>query len=149
MRRYMNCLTFAGLVAAFLVLAACQKHPGDVQAEHPAEVKPIEGTELSTVTLTEKAMQRIDLKTDRVREQQVSRSPSPRKVVPYSSLIYDPEGQTWIYISPQARTFVRHKVDVDYIEGDIAVLNDGPPTDTVVASVGAAELYGAEFEVGH
>ncbi len=115
----------------------------------PATVEHIDGTELSRVTLSEKAMQRIDLKTDQVREQRVSRSASPRKVVPYSSLIYDPHGQTWVYISPKPRTFIRHKVDVDYIEGDIVVLNDGPPTGTIVASVGVAELYGTEFEVGH
>jgi hypothetical protein len=64
-------------------------------------------------------------------------------------LIYDPQGQTWIYTSPSARTFVRHKVEVDYIQGDVAVLKDGPPTGTVVASVGVAELYGTEFKVGH
>ena len=115
----------------------------------PAKVEHIDGTELSYVTLSEKAMQRIDLKTDQVREQRVSRSASPRKVVPYSSLIYDPHGQTWVYTSPKHRTFIRHKVEVDYIEGDIVVLNDGPPTGTIVASVGVAELYGTEFEVGH
>jgi len=64
-------------------------------------------------------------------------------------LIYDPKGQTWVYTSPQPRTFVRHKVDVDYIEGNIVVLNEGPPMGMVVASVGVAELYGAEFKVGH
>ena len=72
-----------------------------------------------------------------------------RKVVPYSALIYDSHGQTWIYTSPSARTFVRHKVEIDQIQGDVAVLKDGPPAGTVVASVGAAELYGTEFKVGH
>jgi hypothetical protein len=40
-------------------------------------------------------------------------------------------------------------VEVDYIEGDTVVLNDGPAPGTVVASVGVAELYGTEFAVGH
>jgi hypothetical protein len=101
------------------------------------------------VTLTEKAIERLDLKTAPVREERVSRSSSPRKVVPYSSLLYDPHGGTWVYTSPQPRTFVRQQVKVDYIEGDVAVLNEGPPTGTTVASVGVAELYGTEFEVGH
>ena len=114
----------------------------------PADVVAVQGTDLSRVTLTAKAMKRIDLKTDLVREQPVSRSASARKVVPYSSLIYDAHGQTWVYTSPEPGTFIRHKVDVDYIEGDLVVLNDGPPTGTVVASVGVAELYGAEFHVG-
>jgi len=139
----------AALVIAGLQLAACQKPHEAHHAEHPAEIAKIAGTELSRVILTEKAMQRIDLKTDQVREAMVKRSTSPRRVVPYSSLIYDQKGQTWIYTSPQPRTFVRSKVDVDYIEGDFAVLNDGPATGTVIASVAVAELYGAEFKVGH
>lgn len=72
-----------------------------------------------------------------------------RKVVPYSALIYDPNGDTWVYTSPTPRTFIRYEVEVDYIEGNMAVLDEGPPTGTVIATVGVAELYGAEFKVGH
>jgi hypothetical protein len=142
-------LMVAALVIAGLQLTACQKQHAAHHAEHPAEIKKIEGTDLSQVILTERAVQRLDVKTDQVREAIVKRSTSPRQVVPYSSLIYDQKGQTWVYTSPQPRTFVRAKVDVDYIEGDTVVLKDGPPTGTVVASVAVAELYGAEFKVGH
>lgn len=132
-----------------LQLTACER-PGHTSAhEAPAKVEHLEGSELSRVTLTEKAMERVALQTAEVREQRVSRSTSPRRVVPYSSLIYDAKGGTWVYTSAQPRTFVRHKVDVEYIEGDTAVLSDGPTTGTVVASVGVAELYGTEFAVGH
>ena len=137
------------LIIAGLQLSACQQQSSTHHFEHPAKVEHIEGSEFSRVTLTEKAAQRIDLQTDQVREVKVKRSATKRRVVPYSSLIYDPNGQTWVYTSPHPRTFVRHKVEVDYIEGDVVVLNDGPPTGTVVASVGVAELYGTEFEVGH
>ncbi len=147
--RYMNRLMVAALVSAGLQLTACQKHVSTHQAEHPAEITKIEGSDLSRVTLTEKAIERLALKTDNVREAMVKRSASPRRVVPYSSLIYDVNGQTWVYTNPEPRTFVRSKVDVDYIEGDLAVLSDGPPVGTVVASVAVAELYGAEFKVGH
>jgi hypothetical protein len=136
-------LMVAALVIAGLQLTACQRHSSTHHVEHPAEVKKIEGSELSTVTLTERAMQRLDVKTDQVREQ------GGKKMVPYSSLIYDPNGQTWVYTNPQPRTFVRHKVDVDKIEGDVAILNVGPAAGTIVASVAVAELYGAEFKVGH
>ena len=133
----------AVMVIAGLVITACQKHHEAHHAEHPAEITKIEGSDLSRVTLTERAVQRLDLQTDQVREQ------GGKRVVPYSSLIYDPKGQTWVYTSPETRTFIRHKVDVDKIEGDIVVLNDGPPVGTIVASVAVAELYGAEFKVGH
>jgi len=76
-------------------------------------------------------------------------SGTDRKVVPYSALIYDSRGQTWVYTSPDPRSFVRQKVEVDYSQGDLAVFKDGPPTGTIVAAVGAAELYGTEFKVGH
>lgn len=145
---YKNRFMVALLILAALQLSACQKHSG-THAERPAHVDTVEGTDLRRVTLTEKAMQRIALRTDQVREQKVSRSDTPRQVVPYSALIYDPKGETWVYTSPQPRSFIRHKVEVDYIEGNIAVLHAGPPTGTVVASVGVAELYGTEFEVGH
>jgi len=101
------------------------------------------------VTMTEKAIARIDLKTDTVREQPVSRSASPRKVVPHSALIYDPKGQAWIYTSPEPRTFIKRKVDVEYVEGSLAVLNDGPPAGTIVVSTAATEVYGADSGVGH
>jgi hypothetical protein len=141
--RYINQWLIAPLIIAGLQITACQKHSEMHEVVHPAEVVKIEGSDLSKVTLTEKAIERLALKTDQVRE---SKS---QKVVPYSSLIYDINGETWIYTSPEPRTFVRAKVAVDHIDGDTAYLNDGPPVGTVVASVGVAELYGAEFKVGH
>ena len=136
-------------VSGSLMFAACQKKAATHKAEHPAKVEAIEGSDLKKLTLTEKAIERLDLKTDEVREQRVSSSAPAQLVVPYSSLIYDPQGNTWVYTSPQPATFVRHKVEVDHIEGDFVTLKDGPSAGTVVASRAVAELYGAEFKVGH
>jgi hypothetical protein len=72
-----------------------------------------------------------------------------RKVVPYSALIYDLSGTTWTYTQPVALTFVRYRVSVDYIEGDVAILSEGPTAGTEVVSVGATELFGAESKVGN
>jgi outer membrane receptor for ferric coprogen and ferric-rhodotorulic acid len=142
--RYINRWLIAVLVIAALQITACQKHSEMHEAEHPAEIVKVEGTDLSKVILTEKAIERLALKTDKVRESKASGT-----VVPYSSLIYDINGQAWVYTSPEPRTFVRAKVDVDRVDGNTAILNDGPPVGTVVASVAVAELYGAEFKVGH
>lgn len=141
--QYYHRVMVAALIIAGLQLVACQRQQDIHHVEYPVEITKIDGSDLSRVALTERAIQRLDLKTDQVREQ------GGKKVVPYSSLIYDPHGQTWVYTSSKHRTFIRHKVEVDYIEGDIVVLNDGPPVGTVVASVAVAELYGAEFKVGH
>lgn len=142
--RYNNHLVIiAVMIIAALQLTACQRHPATQSAEHPAEIVKIEGSDLSRVALTDRAIQRLDLKTDQVYEQE------GKIAVPFSSLIYDPQGQTWVYTNPQPRTFIRHKVDVDYIEGDVAILKEGPPVGTAVVSVAVAELYGAEFKLGH
>ena len=71
-----------------------------------------------------------------------------RKIIPYSALIYEINGDTWVYTSPEARVFVRARVVADYVDGNRAVLTEGPPSGTQVVSIGATQLYGAEFRVG-
>jgi hypothetical protein len=147
--KHMNRWVAAALMVVGLSLTSCQRLTRVHADESPAKVVHIQGSDLSQVILTEKAFQRIALMTEPVREQRMSRSASLRTTVPYSSLLYGAHGETWVYTRPQARTFVRQKVTVDYIEGDTAVLKEGPPAGTIVVSVGVAELYGTEFGVGH
>jgi hypothetical protein len=148
--RWMLALLLAAAVSFTITqsaLAGGGKSLGEPSGVVPAQVEHIPGSDLRRVTLTPKAIERIDLRTTTVRQAEVNGS--PRTVVPYSSLIYDPHGGTWVYTNPKERTFVRHEVDVDYIEGDDVFLTRGPSVGTTVASVGVAELYGTEFEVGH
>ena len=72
----------------------------------------------------------------------------PQLVVPVASLLYDLNGETWIYISPEPLQFLRVPVVVDYIKDDMVVLVAGPPVGTKVAIVGVAELHGADTGVG-
>ncbi len=81
-------------------------------------------------------------------ELSLSGSGTQRKVVPYSAVLYDTDGKTWVYTNPEPLVFVRHLVSIDYIEGDLAVLLEGPPVGTQVVMVGVAELFGAETGVG-
>lgn len=137
-------------IIAGLQLSACHREAAPAAHVAPAHVEHIDGTELSRLTLTDKAMERLAIESSTVREMQMSRSgTSLRKVVPYSAVIYDANGRTWVYTRPEAQSFVRHEIEVDYIEGDVAVLVDGPPLGTEVVTVGVAELFGAEFEIGH
>jgi hypothetical protein len=71
-----------------------------------------------------------------------------RTVVPYSSIVYDLEGRTWVYVSPEPLVFQREEVEVEGIEGDIAVLSSGPPVGTEVVMTGTTELFGVESGVG-
>ena len=134
------------LIIPCLLFWACQSHNEEQGFEHPSVVEDIAGTDLASVTLTEKAIERIGLQTAVVSK--IYHSPK-RLVVPYSSIIYDQNGQVWVYTSLEPRTFVRHKVDVDFIEGDKVFLNEGPPVGTVIATVAVAELYGTELNIGH
>jgi hypothetical protein len=74
---------------------------------------------------------------------------SLRQVIPYGAVIYDADGATWTYTSEAPLTFVRQAITIDTIDGDQVWLSEGPPDGTSVVSVGAAELYGTEYEVGH
>lgn len=139
-------LVMALLVVGGSILAGCTKAVESAAGEKPAVIEPIEGTEVNRVILTEKAAQRLDIQTAAVREETVDGT--PRLVVPYAAVIYDLNGGTWLYASPEALTFVRTPITVDYIEGDIAVLIEGPPVGTEVATVGVAELYGADTGIG-
>lgn len=71
-----------------------------------------------------------------------------RKVAPYSAVLYDLSGSTWMYTRSAALTFVRERVSVDYIEGDQAILSEGPTVGTEVVVVGATQLFGTELKVG-
>ena len=75
-------------------------------------------------------------------------SGKPQKVIPYSAVLYDARGNSWTYTNPEPLVFVRHRIDVEYIEGDRAVLKEGPATGTKVVTAGAAELFGVEQKFG-
>ncbi|MGC5020697.1 hypothetical protein [Micromonospora sp. DT47] len=72
-------------------------------------------------------------------------------VVPYSAVLYTPDGTTWVYTVPKALTQIRQKVVVATVggaDGTEAFLSEGPPVGTTVVTVGVMELYGAELGVG-
>jgi hypothetical protein len=143
----------AVLIIAVLQLVACaQTEAGSASKEvgrgtgEPARVEPLRGTDLNRVLLSAQAAKRLDIQTAPVRETQVRGKPG--KVVPYSAVIYDLHGETWVFTNPEPLTYVRDAINVDFIDGDLAVLSKGPPSGTAVVTVGAPELYGTEVGVG-
>jgi hypothetical protein len=115
--------------------------------EEPAVVEAIEGSDISKVTLTQRASERLDIQTADVTEETVDGA--ARIIVPYSAVIYETDGSTWVYTSPEPLVFVRMAITVEKISGDIAILTEGPEVGTQVVSVGGAMLYGTEHGVGH
>jgi len=133
------------LIMAALPLTACAQKPTGVSTEKPAVVETIEGSEFKRVKLTEKAAERLGIQTVAVRGEEVNGS--QRLVVPYAAVIYGLHGETWVYTNGEPLVFVRQAIDVESIDGDVAVLLDGPPAGTAVVTVGGVELYGAETGV--
>jgi hypothetical protein len=115
--------------------------PAPAKPESQATVKPI-GFGISRITLLPRAASRLDIKTAEIRE-----DPSGRKVTPYASIIYDLDGDAWVYTVSAPLTFVRQEVVVELIKGDDAYLKEGPPAGTQVVTVGVPELYGTEVGV--
>jgi hypothetical protein len=129
------------LVAAAMVLTACQEVPSNQVKSQPYEVVPIKGTDLNLVKLADEIAARIDLQTAKVDVNGTG------KVVPHLALIYNPDGKAFVYTKPKRQTYVRAPVNVDRVEGDQVMLAKGPPVGTVVVTVGAAELLATEYEI--
>ncbi len=121
------------------MLAGGGKSLGKDSGVVPATLQEIPGRDVKQVTLTARAVERIDLHTEKVTEKM------GMKVVPYASIIYDPQGVVWVYTMPKDRVFIRAEIEVDHITGDDVFLNAGPALGTRVATAGAAEIYGAEY----
>jgi hypothetical protein len=149
--RYKNHILIAGLVVAALPLAGCSRKTSTYTKVEPAKIEHAKDSQITRITLTEQAMQRLGVKTAPLQEGKVQgdEKAALRPFVPDSAVMYVANGETYVYTSPNPRTFVRHEVDVDYIKGGVAVLKKGPPPGTNVVTIGAAELFGTEFGVGH
>ena len=106
-------------------------------------VETIAGSDLKRVILTQKAAERLDIKTGKM-----AADAAGVMTAPYAALVYDRKGMTWVYTNPEPLVFVRAPVVVESIKGPNAILKSGPPTGTTVVVVGVAELYGAESGIG-
>lgn len=140
-----HALWAATAATALMLLAAGCGGGGsssDEAASGPATVTEVKGTDLSQVELTEQAAERLDIRTAAVEQK------GALKIVPYSAVLYSPTGETWVYVSSKPLTFVRHRIVVERIDGERVVLRAGPAPGAKVATVGVAELFGAESGLG-
>ncbi|MCA9137489.1 MAG: efflux RND transporter periplasmic adaptor subunit [Planctomycetales bacterium] len=74
-------------------------------------------------------------------------------VIPTAAILYDIYGGTWVYTlastaSEGENKFIRSRVLLEWVDGDNAVVSQGPAAGTKVVTDGAAELFGTEFGVG-
>jgi hypothetical protein len=141
------------LLIAGLQLAACGGSTAVAESEKPAHLEEIEGSEFKRVVLTERAAERTGIETAPVVTGAEVASidpeaafvpPADQIVVPYAAVIYGLHGETWVYTSPEPLTYVRETIEIDRIEGELAILTKGPEPGTEVVTVGVIELYGEE-----
>ena len=140
---------FSVVLAAVLLaalIAACGQEPADTGSEAAVVVEAIDGSELHRITLSEHAAARLAIETGEVQEATVAGE--RRKVVPYAAVLWDSTGAAWVYTSPEQRVFIRAPITVDRIDGDQAILIDGPDSGTAVVIQGASELWGSDTGVG-
>lgn len=135
------------LILTVLTSAGCEPQTNTTADRiEPAQIVPIEGTDLNHLILTERAAERLGIETAPVREEHVDGA--RRTVIPYAAVIYDTGGGTWAYVNTDPLTFVRQAITIDYVDGDTVILIDGPPAGAEVVTVGVSELYGADTGVG-
>ncbi|MEA2615528.1 MAG: hypothetical protein QOE72_1311 [Chloroflexota bacterium] len=145
----------AGLIVVGLGLTGCgttKADYGEVSQAGPAKVEPVKGTDLNRVTLTSDAASKLGVQTAPVEAGVAPASTdgagaAPETTVPASAVIYDKDGNTWVYVVTRALTYERQAVGIARIDGDTAVLRSGPAPGTRVVTVGAQELLGAELGV--
>jgi hypothetical protein len=86
---------------------------------------------------------------ERVRvEVKLNGSNGSRKLIPYSAVIYDVKGATWVYVNLDSLSYQRQPIKIDFVDNDVAYMVEGPTNGTPIVTRGVAELYGAETGVG-
>jgi hypothetical protein len=146
--RLMARLLATAVATTCLVLpfVSAQAAEATVKPDNPARVETITkgGATVKKMSLTPKAAERLGVQIDEVRV-----DPSGRRIVPYSSIFYDLNGGTWVYVHTDPMSFVRETVKIDTIKGENVYLNDGPPPGAKVLATGVPQIFGIEMGVGH
>jgi hypothetical protein len=131
-----------GLAVAALALSACNSGTASAPKTEAITIVEDEASGLKTLTLSEKAAERLGVETAEIA------GTGSRMSIPYAAIVYDAEGKTWAYVNQEPLVYKRAEITVDDIDGDVARISAGPPAGTQVVTTGAAELYGAEIGVG-
>jgi RND family efflux transporter MFP subunit len=76
------------------------------------------------------------------------RSTEESLVVPWSAVLHDTNGGTWVYENTAPQQYVRRRVQMRRVVNNLAVLARGPAVGTKIVTAGAAEIFGTEFGTG-
>jgi hypothetical protein len=113
-------------------------------AERAVQVKTTGEDQPAKVILSERAEQRLGIRTVAVRAIAAAHGKPAPLVVPYAAVVYDADGESWAFSVAAVRTYIRVPIKISSITGDVVQLSSGPKVGTQVVVVGAPELVGAE-----
>jgi len=130
------------IIVAAAVLAGCTSNSAATGPPAPAHTTVGHNGTVSVV-LTPLAAQRTGLQTTVA----VRAGRGPQTVVPYTALLYQPDGSSVIYTVTGPLTYTLVPVGVASIQGTQVYLTGLAPGTTVVA-VGGEELLGVQDGVG-
>src|SRR5262245_28767001 len=69
-------------------------------------------------------------------------------VVPWSAILYDIHGGTWVYMRTAPHVFARQRLELQRVVDSLAVFTRGPAAGAEIVVTGAAEIFGTEFGGG-
>ncbi|WP_307075126.1 hypothetical protein [Arthrobacter pascens] len=115
----------------------------EMPGEAPAKVEKNATTGIARISLSQKAIDRLELRTE-----PVTQGPGAGLSIPYAALLYQADGKTWVYTNPEPRVYERQPLTVLKVEAGVVTASVGPAVGTQVVTVGGAELFGAEFNTG-
>ncbi len=134
--------TAAAVVAVILAVApAACKQAEAVEVEHyqPSKITPAETEDgHPIVTLTKLGADRIGVETEPVQDRRI----------PYAALLYDADGQPYVFVNTSGLSFHREDVAVSKIDGDTVDIAEGPADGARIVTVGVPQIHGAELEFG-
>jgi hypothetical protein len=128
------------LVAGGLTVAGCgaPAQGADAAPDEVASVQTPPDGGPGIITLSQAAHDRLAVTTAAV-------AAGPGGLgIPYSAVVYEPDGSAWVYTEADALTYQRAPITITSVTADQVILAAGPPAGTLVVSQGAAELVGVE-----
>lgn len=138
----MNKLVFYFFILSLAV--SCSKNHPLHEKIQPAMVERSASLKGSAkITLTVKARERLAIRSHVFR-----RDGKNHQSIPTSSLIYEVDGTTWVYVEPVTTEFHREKIKVIRIKGQQIEMESDISDLTPIVTQGAAELNGTEAGVG-
>jgi hypothetical protein len=151
-----------------VLLAGCGSSRGP-SIPVSGKLERVPGSPVGEIALTAIGAQRIGIQTARVhavpgpapivrttivrgvRHRIVVPAPLPPRhptvVIPYSAVVYDPNGQSFAFTNVAPLHYVEIRITIDHVAGSSAYLVSGPQPGSLVVTVGAEELYGVQTGV--